>query len=61
MRKTSFLLVLFVGIISISLGGCACLGWKCAEETPAPAVVQAAPERPYVPVQPAPPLKKDRN
>ena len=60
MKKASFWLVLFVGIIGLSLNGCSCLGLKCGEETPAPAAVQAAPERPYVPVQPAPPLKKDR-
>ena len=58
--KRSFGLVLLVVFFAVSLGGCACL--KCGEETPPPArVVQPVPERPYVPVQPAPPLKKDRN
>lgn len=61
MKKTSIWLLLFAGIIGLSLNGCACLGLKCGEETAAPAEVQSAPERPYVPpAQPAP-LKKDRN
>ena len=61
MRKTSIWLLLFLGIIGMSLSGCACLGLKCEEETPPAAVVQPAPERPPAPVQVAPPVKKDRN
>lgn len=60
MRKASIWLVLSLGIIGMSLSGCACLGWKCGEETAASAAVQAAPERTPAPVQVAPPLKKDR-
>ena len=58
--------VLFVVMIVVALGGCACNQQAKMDEamavqaTPPPATVQQAP-RPPAPAYQAPPVKKDRN
>ena len=65
MRKRLIGRLLFVVIIGITLGGCACGTQQMAAETPPPysppAVVQPAPQPQPAVVRQAPPPKQDRN
>jgi hypothetical protein len=61
--KKRFGLALFVGVIGLTLAGCAC-GPQVQEEAPytPPAAIERAPERPPAPpAEPARPPRRDRN